>query len=455
MTNIALKGMSADCYAGINMAERHQREDYSLWAGIQGSPAPDPGPVNPSADLFKWKHMNHHHVNDFGNINSEMTNHEPPGVLRHGSTGSTGSFRSNSGSLSSPSTPTNTPLVVPQPVKPNNINHKPGKTYQCKMCDQVFNTKSDMLIHSQQLHRQETKPYRCPQCQKCFANSSYLSQHNRIHAGIRPYKCDICERKFTQLSHLQQHIRTHTGEKPYKCMSPGCGKAFSQLSNLQSHSRSHMTDKPFRCNSCYKCFTSEQGLREHIPKHSETKHLKTHICHLCGKSYTQETYLTRHMGKHTQDNNKMGPPRSIKTEPSEHSIEAEFCRIAERIPDRSQDGSAHCGKMNSAFMPIPQFPSNMVSSSGGTFPYGNNHLSTNPSLPHISSMTPRSYIGPYDHFSFRKPDAQERTFNSSINRHENQLLANSLLSLQSIKNYASQQMPSFTTTGSASASRLA
>lgn len=66
-----------------------------------------------------------------------MTNHEPPGVLRHGSTGSTGSFRSNSGSLSNPSTPTNnTPLVVPQPMKPNNM--KAGKTYQCKMCDQVI-----------------------------------------------------------------------------------------------------------------------------------------------------------------------------------------------------------------------------------------------------------------------------------------------------------------------------
>lgn len=90
------------------------------------------------------------------------------------------------------------------------------------------------------------------------------------------------------------------GEKPYKCSHQGCGKvhecfstrtadgallqAFTQLSNLQSHSRSHMTDKPYRCNSCYKCFADEQGLREHIPKHSETKHIKTHICHICGKN---------------------------------------------------------------------------------------------------------------------------------------------------------------------------
>lgn len=26
---------SPDCYAGLNMAERHQREDISLWAGMQ------------------------------------------------------------------------------------------------------------------------------------------------------------------------------------------------------------------------------------------------------------------------------------------------------------------------------------------------------------------------------------------------------------------------------------
>ena len=160
-----------------------------------------------------------------------------------------------------------------------------------------------MQLHNQ-LHMREAKPYKCSQCSKAFANSSYLSQHSRIHFGIKPYRCEMCARKFTQLSHLQQHMRTHTGDKPYKCRHGGCNKAFSQLSNLQSHSRCHQTDKPFKCNSCYKCFLDEASLLEHIPKHKESKHLKTHICQFCGKSYTQETYLAKHMQKHADRSDK-------------------------------------------------------------------------------------------------------------------------------------------------------
>ncbi|XP_023348699.1 zinc finger protein rotund isoform X4 [Eurytemora carolleeae] len=212
-------------------------------------------------------------------------------------------------------------LVVPQPINASkmggmgdgslglhphhHLNGVPRK-YQCKMCPQVFASKADLQLHTQ-VHMREPKPYKCSQCSKSFANSSYLSQHMRIHLGIKPYRCEICQRKFTQLSHLQQHIRTHTGDKPYKCRHPGCTKAFSQLSNLQSHSRCHQTDKPYKCNSCYKCFHDETSLLEHIPKHKESKHLKTHICSYCGKSYTQETYLAKHMQKHSDRSDKRPP----------------------------------------------------------------------------------------------------------------------------------------------------
>lgn len=175
-----------------------------------------------------------------------------------------------------------------------------------------------------QAHMREAKPYKCTQCSKSFANSSYLSQHTRIHLGIKPYRCEICQRKFTQLSHLQQHIRTHTGDKPYKCRNPGCVKAFSQLSNLQSHSRSHQTDKPFKCNSCYKCFTDETALLEHIPKHKESKHLKTHICQYCGKSYTQETYLSKHMQKHADRADKRPPISGRSCQGNQDKSEQKF-----------------------------------------------------------------------------------------------------------------------------------
>ena len=94
---------------------------------------------------------------------------------------------------------------------------------------QVFASKADLQLHTQ-VHMREPKPYKCASCGKSFANSSYLSQHTRIHLGIKPYRCEICQRKFTQLSHLQQHIRTHTGDKPYKCRIPGvCSLFYSYI----------------------------------------------------------------------------------------------------------------------------------------------------------------------------------------------------------------------------------
>ncbi|XP_076355363.1 uncharacterized protein LOC143249422 isoform X2 [Tachypleus tridentatus] len=224
---------------------------------------------------------------------------EPPYKL-HNMYGS----HNNCINTSSFTTSSNCPDAMPQPISTvvksfpaSAASNGNERKYHCKICPQVFGSRADLQLHAQG-HMRETKPYKCSRCSKAFANSSYLSQHTRIHLGIKPYRCELCQRRFTQLSHLQQHIRTHTGDKPYKCRHPDCNKAFSQLSNLQSHSRGHQKDKPYKCNSCYKCFADEISLLEHIPKHKESKHLKIHICMHCGKSYTQESHLSKHVQKH-------------------------------------------------------------------------------------------------------------------------------------------------------------
>ncbi|CAH1773138.1 unnamed protein product [Owenia fusiformis] len=277
------------------MAERH---DMYMWEGME-APSSSSDVPHISENQVPLNRLNEHHGRHLPPVPQNAMESSPS--QPHGADLYQGPSSTTSNLVSQTSQ-----LVVPQPLKVHKL--QAARSYQCKMCEQMFDTKADMMLHSQHVHKQDPRPYKCQTCTKSFANSSYLSQHNRIHLGIKPYGCRICDRKFTQLSHMQQHLRTHTGEKPYKCQHPGCVKSFSQLSNLQSHSRSHMTDKPYRCNSCYKCFTDEVGLREHIPKHANTKLLKTHICQVCGKSYTQAIFLERHMQKHSFGSN--GPRRN-------------------------------------------------------------------------------------------------------------------------------------------------
>nr|CAI5840814.1 unnamed protein product [Callosobruchus analis] len=279
-----------------------------------------------------------------------------------------------------------TPSTPPTPIS---VGENRGENFHE---EKVFGSKAELQLHTQ-AHMREAKPYKCSQCCKAFANSSYLSQHTRIHLGIKPYRCEICQRKFTQLSHLQQHIRTHTGDKPYKCRHPGCQKAFSQLSNLQSHSRCHQTDKPYKCNSCYKCFSDEPSLLEHIPKHKESKHLKTHICQYCGKNLGTE----RGPGDH---------PTAVGSEPAGASGTPN-ANLA-----NSYDTSISKSNANSAFTPI-------------------NSMSGHLNLNHHQLAPNRPYI--YDALSFQKQNSLDIPKSQPSNGFPNQLI-----SLHQIRNYAHQ-----------------
>ncbi|XP_071805633.1 uncharacterized protein [Asterias amurensis] len=173
-----------------------------------------------------------------------------------------------------------------------------GQEYHCKVCPQVYYSKSDVLLHARS--HTEGKPYKCEDCGKGFATTSYLSQHSRVHTNVKPYHCTYCEKSFKQLSHLQQHTRIHTGMKPYKCFDAGCDKAFSQLSNLQQHWRRHNKDKPYKCRDCYRAYDELEKLQNHVLSHENTRREKRYSCGVCGKTYSLEVYLLKHMDKHPQ-----------------------------------------------------------------------------------------------------------------------------------------------------------
>lgn len=74
---------------------------------------------------------------------------------------------------------------------------------------QAFDSRAELQVHNQ-VHMRDAKPYKCSHCPKTFANSSYLSQHMRIHLGVKPFgPCQFCSRKvsFVKSCRLVKNFR--------------------------------------------------------------------------------------------------------------------------------------------------------------------------------------------------------------------------------------------------------
>ncbi|KAK6052621.1 zinc finger, C2H2 type [Cooperia oncophora] len=79
--------------------------------------------------------------------------------------------------------------------------------------ENTFESKPDVGQLQSQMQMREAKPYKCTQCVKSFANSSYLSQHMRIHLGIKPFgPCQYCGKKrFPPISSFQSAVEACNG----------------------------------------------------------------------------------------------------------------------------------------------------------------------------------------------------------------------------------------------------
>lgn len=73
----------------------------------------------------------------------------------------------------------------------------------------------------------------CQVCVKGFKSITTFNSHQKSH--FPKYQCLICYKMFTRNYLLEDHIRIHTGEKPFQC--DHCDNSYRTKSSLRGHTK--------------------------------------------------------------------------------------------------------------------------------------------------------------------------------------------------------------------------
>ena len=89
--------------------------------------------------------------------------------------------------------------------------------FKCNLCDQKFNTRNSLKIHSKEIH-EKRKDFQCEICELAFSRKSLYSKHMESHDETQKYtnqsyRCNLCEKvfssEFTDVGSLMRTISIH------------------------------------------------------------------------------------------------------------------------------------------------------------------------------------------------------------------------------------------------------
>ena len=166
----------------------------------------------------------------------------------------------------------------------------------------LLSRRSQLKYHQERSH-DEKRPHNCTKCDKKFFKKSDLSNHTKLHLGLKEHSCRYCYRKFAHISNLNRHILTHKKEKPFSCEI--CGQRYPQLATLNHHLKKHdgtilpqsstsPRNKPrqrqFHCKYCHQKFPHKADLIQHQSEHAKESYPYT--CKRCKKGILIWFFLT-------------------------------------------------------------------------------------------------------------------------------------------------------------------
>ncbi|CAG9792650.1 unnamed protein product [Diatraea saccharalis] len=98
---------------------------------------------------------------------------------------------------------------------------------QCKICDEVFNTRQEIIYHlkvhtgSRTVKNETDKKFTCDYCERRFFTAKDVRRHLVVHTGRRDFLCPFCPQKFGRKDHLVRHVKNAHPDKSLRSASVG------------------------------------------------------------------------------------------------------------------------------------------------------------------------------------------------------------------------------------------
>ncbi|CAH0403000.1 unnamed protein product [Chilo suppressalis] len=158
----------------------------------------------------------------------------------------------------------------------HSLIHSEARAFACNICGKTFNRK-DHLTNHVRVHNPVKKSYTCdrPDCRKSYTSLMSYRKHTALHSAEEGnLQCKICDEVFTTRQDIIYHLKVHTGSRTVKNETDKkftcdyCERRFFTAKDVRRHLVVHTGRRDFLCPFCPQKF----GRKDHLVRHVKNAH---------------------------------------------------------------------------------------------------------------------------------------------------------------------------------------